>query len=87
MEDFSLFIKVCYRIVWSKEKIQKKSQKLGKTKSRRIIISSKCKVCNCKKSKFIKQQEAGGLLSSLEIMIPLIEISFVLEVSTIWYNI
>ena len=34
MEDFSLFIKQCYRIVWSIEKIQKvKIQKLWRQKT------------------------------------------------------
>ena len=31
------------------------------------MLSSKSEVCDSKKSKFIKQQEASGLLSSLEI--------------------
>ena len=31
------------------------------------MLSSNCVVCNGKKSKFIKQQEARGLLSSLGI--------------------
>ena len=29
------------------------------------MLSSKCAVCDSKKSKFIKEQEASGLLSSL----------------------
>ena len=33
----------------------------------RTVILSKCAVCDSKKSKFIKEQEADGLLSSLEI--------------------
>ena len=33
----------------------------------RIILLSKCAVCDSKNSKFIKQQEASGLLSSLGI--------------------
>ena len=41
------------------------------TKSRRIMLLSKCAVCNSKKSKFIKKQEANGLLSSLGIKTPL----------------
>ena len=55
IEDFSLFIKQCYRIV---EKIEKvKVQKLkGRTKNRRIMLLSKCAVCDSKKSKFIKEQ-------------------------------
>ena len=31
----------------------------------RTMILSKCAKCGCKKSKFIKNQEAKGLLSSL----------------------
>ena len=38
-----------------------------KTKSGRIILLSKCAVCDSTKSKFIKEQEASGLLSSLGI--------------------
>ena len=33
----------------------------------RIMLLSKCAVCDSKNSKFIKQQEASGLLSSLGI--------------------
>ena len=33
----------------------------------RIMLLSKCGVCDCKKSKFVKQQEAIGLLSILGI--------------------
>ena len=46
---------------------ESKNPKVGKTKNGRIILSSKCKVCDSKKWKFIKDQEASGLLSSLEI--------------------
>ena len=35
------------------------------------MLSSNCVVCNGKKSKFIKEQEASGLLSSLGIKAPL----------------
>ena len=44
-----------------------KSPKVGKTKNGRIMILSKCKVCDSKKSKFIKEKEAKGLSSSLGI--------------------
>ena len=43
-------------------------------KSRRIMLLSKCAVYDSKKSKFIKQQEASGLLSSLGIKTPLSKI-------------
>ena len=51
--------------------------KVARTKSRRIILLSKCVVCDSKKSKFIKQQEASGLLSSLGIKTPLSKIHLV----------
>ena len=35
------------------------------------MLLSKCEVCNSKKSKFIKEQQAGGLLSGLGINTPL----------------
>ena len=38
------------------------------------MISSKCAICSSKKSKFIKQQEAKGLLSKLGIKTPLSKI-------------
>ena len=42
-----------------------KNPKVERTKNRRIMLLSKCVVCNSKKSKFLKEQEAGGILSSL----------------------
>ena len=38
------------------------------------LKSSKCSVCNSKKSKFLKEQEARGLLSSLGIRTPFSQI-------------
>ena len=37
----------------------------------RVMILSKCAICGSKKSRFIKNQEAKGLLSKLGIKIPL----------------
>ena len=37
----------------------------------KIVILSKCAICNSKKSKFINRQEAKGLLSKLGIKTPL----------------
>ena len=42
-----------------------------KTKNGRFMLSSKCAVCGSKKSKFMKEQEAKGLLSNLGIKTPL----------------
>ena len=44
-----------------------KYAKVSKAKNRRIMLFLKCAVCDSKKSNFIKQQEASGLLSSLGI--------------------
>ena len=38
-----------------------------KTKSGMLALSSKCVVCGSKKSRFMKEQEAKGLLSNLAI--------------------
>ena len=38
------------------------------------MMLSKCSVCNNKKSEFIKNQEAKGLLSNLGIQTPLSQI-------------
>ena len=54
-----------------------KSPKLVKTKNVRIMFLLKRAVCGSKKSKFIKEQEASGLLSSLGIKTPLIKIPLV----------
>ena len=42
-----------------------------KTKNGRLALSSKCDVCGSKKSRFMKEQEAKGLLSNLGIKTPL----------------
>ena len=46
-----------------------------RTKSGRIMLLSNCAVHYSKKSKFIKEQKASGLLSSLVINTPLNKIS------------
>ena len=45
------------------------------TTNGKIMILSKCAPCNSKNSKSINQQEAKGLLSKLNIKIPLSKIS------------
>ena len=54
---------------------ESKNPKVVKTKNGRIRFLSKCSVCNIKKCKFIKEQEARGILSSLGIRTPLSQIS------------
>ena len=40
-----------------------KNPKVVKTKNGRMFLLSKCTVCDSKKSKFIKDQKASGLLN------------------------
>ena len=42
-------------------------QDVSSTSNGRVMISSKCAICGIKKSRFIKHQEAKGLLSKLGI--------------------
>ena len=53
---------------------ESKNPNVVKTKNRKIMLLSKCEVCDSKKSKFIKEQEAGELLRSLQIKTPLSKI-------------
>ena len=45
--------------------------KIVGTKNNRLIMQSKCPACGIKKSRFVKEQEANGLLSNLGIKTPL----------------
>ena len=45
--------------------------KVSKTSNGRTMVLSKCAICGSKKSRFIKNQEAKGLLSNLGIRTPL----------------
>ena len=46
-------------------KKQKVKPESLKTQKRRVMLSWKCAVCDSKKSRFIKKQEASRLLSNL----------------------
>ena len=48
--------------------------KIVKNKKDRLMMQSRCPVCNKKKSRFVKEQEASGILSSLGIKTPLSQI-------------
>ena len=79
MESFSLFMKQYYHtIVWSVEKnTESKNPKVARTKNGKIMLLSNCVISDSKKSKFLKHQEAGGLLSSFKIKPLLSRISLV----------
>ena len=44
--------------------------KMFRTKHNILVMQSKCSVCGIKKSRFVKEQEAKGLLSTLGIKTP-----------------
>ena len=60
-----------------RKNMQSKNPEVVKTKNGRIMLLSTCSVCNNKESKFLKEQKAGGLLSNLGIIAPLIQIPFI----------
>ena len=47
------------------------NSKIFKTKNGRLIMEAICAGCGIKKSRFVKEQEAKGLLSNLGIKTPL----------------
>ena len=53
------------------------NSKIFRTKNNRLIMQSKCPVLGIKKSIFVKEQEAKGLLSNLGIRTPLSKILFI----------
>ena len=64
-----------------KKNTENVNSKIFKTKNDRLIMQSKCAVCGIKKARFVKKQEAKGLLSNLGIkallsQIPLLNVLF-----------
>ena len=55
----------------SKKNTKNVDLKISSTSNGKSMILSKCAKCGSKKSRFIKNQEAKGLLSSLGIKTPL----------------
>ena len=66
-----------YYCLKCRKNTESKNPKVAKTKNGRIMLLSNCVVYDSKKSKFLKQQEASGLLSSLGIKAPSIKIPLV----------
>ena len=66
-----------YYCLTCREITESKNPKVAKTKNGRIMLLSNCVICDCKKSKFLKQQEACRLLASLRIKTPLSKIPLV----------
>ena len=58
----------------SRKNREGKNPKIVMTKNGRIMLFSICAVCNSNKLKFLKEQEARGLLNTLGIRTPLSQI-------------
>jgi len=57
--------------VTCRKKTGNEDPKVVKNSKGRLMMLSKCPICKKGKSRFVKQQEAAGLLSSLGIKTPL----------------
>ena len=55
----------------SKKYTKNINPQVSSTSNGKIMILSKCAICNSKKSKFIKKQDAKGLLRKLGMNTPL----------------
>ena len=53
---------------------------VSSTSNGKLMILSKCAICGSEKSKFIKKQQAKGILSSLGIKTPLNKIPLLADV-------
>ena len=54
--------------------------RVSNTSNSRTMILSKCAICGSKKSRFIKNQEAKGLLSNLGIKTPLSKVPILRDI-------
>ena len=63
-----------------KKSTENVNSKVIKTKNGRPMFLSKCDVCGNKKSRYIKEQEAKGLLSSLGLKTPLRKIPLLSDI-------
>ena len=57
-----------------KKDTDKIDPKMFRTKNNTLLMQSKCSVCKNKRSRFVKEQDAKGLLSNLGIKTPLSKI-------------
>ena len=51
--------------------IKKNNPKIVRNRQNRLMIQSNCATCGSKKSRFIKEQQAVGILNNLVIKTPL----------------
>ena len=60
--------------------------KVSKTSNGRTMVLSKCAICDSKKSRFIKNQEAKGLLSDLGLRTPLSKVHLLDDILFLLYK-
>ena len=65
---------ILFKVQKKKKKTENIDIKISSTSNGRAMMLSKCAICGIKKSRFIKQQDAKGLLSKLGIKTPLSKI-------------
>ena len=65
LKDFNMFIKYCYLIAGCVEKKRTLKPKRCKNVKGKIKLSSKCALCDSKKSISIKQQETSGFFKNI----------------------
>ena len=61
----------CKSLEITKKYTESTDQRIVKSKNGRSMIQLNCAICGSKKSRFIKEQQAKGLLSNLGIKTPL----------------
>ena len=59
-----------YCLKWRKN-TENINPRVSRTNNGKTMILSKCAICGSKKSRFIKKQEASGVLSNLGLKTPL----------------
>ena len=57
-----------------KKYMENTNPKIVRNRQNRLMIQSNCEICGSKKSGFIKEQQAMGILSNLGIKTPLSEV-------------
>ena len=63
-----------------KQKTKNIDPQVSSTSNGKIMILSKCAICGSKKSIFIKNQEAKGLLSNLGLKTPLSKVPILVDI-------
>ena len=64
-----------------KENTENINSRVSKTSNGKTMLLSKCPICGSKKSRFIKKQEASGVLSRLGLRAPLSKVPLLGDIS------